>query len=70
MANEKTVPTQLDIEHNNLDRAIRAVRDFQKGAATTAFTKNALKAIQAEDLATVALATRVPSGQLEKLRGS
>lgn len=62
--------TQLDIEHNALDRAIRAVRDFQKGACTVSFVRAAVKAIPAEDLATLALATRVPSGQLEKLRGS
>lgn len=68
MANEPK-GTQLDIEITNLDRAIRAVRDFQKGAATVSFVRAAMKAIPAEDLATVALATRVPSGQLEKLRG-
>jgi len=69
MANEKpSPPTQLDIEHNNLDRAIRAVRDFQKGACTVSFVTAAVKAIEAEDLATLALATRVPSSTLEKLR--
>jgi len=67
MANEPK-GTQLDIEANTLDRAIRAVRDFQKGACTVSFVRAAVKAIPAEDLATLALATRVPSGQLEKLR--
>jgi len=59
---------QLDIENNNLDRAIRAVRDFQKGACTVSFVRASVKAIAAEDLATLALATRVPAAQLEKLR--
>jgi len=70
MAEPKAPPTQLDIEHNNLDRAIRAIRDFQKGAATVSFVKAALKACPAEDVATIALATRVPAAQVEKLRGS
>jgi len=68
MATEKPAPTQLDIEANQIDRAIRAVRDFQKGACTVTFVRAALGAIKAEEVATVSLATRVPTGQLEKLR--
>lgn len=68
MAIDKNDNRTVDIENNNLDRAIRAVRDFQKGACTVSFVRAAVKAIAAEDLATLALATRVPSGQLEKLR--
>lgn len=68
MAQDRNDKTTLDIEHNNLDRAIRAVRDFQKGACTVSFVRAAVKAIPAEDLATLSLATRVPASQLEKLR--
>ncbi|QXP08211.1 MAG: hypothetical protein [Arizlama microvirus] len=60
--------TQLDIEATHVDRAIRAVRDFQKGAATAAFTRAALKAVAQDDLSIVQMGTRVPLNQLERLR--
>lgn len=68
MANDTKTPTQLDIEMNNIDRAIRAVRDYQKGAATTTFVKASLKAVKPGDLEAVSLATRVPMARLEGLR--
>lgn len=68
MATDKNDRQTLDLEHNLLDRAIRAVRDYQKGACTTSFVRAAVRAIPAEDLATLALATRVPAGRLEELR--
>lgn len=68
MAQDRNDKATLDIEHNNLDRAIRAVRDFQAGKATVAFTKAAVAKLAPEDLSTLSLATRVPVRELEKLR--
>lgn len=61
--------TQLDIEATHVDRAIRAIRDFQRGAATAAFTRSSLKACSLDELSVVSMGTRVPTSQLEKLRG-
>lgn len=68
MAQDRNDKATLDLEHNNLDRAIRAVRDFQAGKATVAFTKAAVGKLAPEDLSTLSLATRVPVRELEKLR--
>lgn len=64
---DKTYGTETPAD-NTMDRAIRAVRDYQKGQCTTSFVRANLQACEAEDLATIAIATRVPSGQLERLR--
>lgn len=70
MANEKqTAPTQLDIEMNNLDRAARAVRDYQKGAATRSYVRDALLKIDPKNLKAISIATRVSLEGLEHLRG-
>lgn len=69
MAQDKNDTKTMDMEHTHVDRAIRAVRDFQKGAATAAFTRAALKACSPEDLRIVGMGTRVPASQLEALRG-
>lgn len=53
---------------NNIDRAIRAVRDYQKGAATTGFVRHSLQALRLADLKAVSIATRVSEPALEKLR--
>lgn len=49
-----------------VDRAIRAMRDYQKGNCTTAFCRAALRAA-ATDLIAIATATRVPVSVLTKL---
>lgn len=59
----------MDIEENEIDRAVRAVREYQKGAATTGFVRSQLKAVKASELKLVAIATRIPLGSLETLRG-
>lgn len=68
MAIDRNDNKTADLEDTVHDRAIRAVRDFQKGAATVTFVKIAIKAVPASELDLVALATRVPKAQLEKLR--
>jgi len=52
-----------------IDRANRAVRDYQAGKCTTAFVQDALSKIRVGDLVKVSIATRLPVSQLEKLRG-
>lgn len=68
MAQDRNDTKTVDLEHTVLDRAIRAVRDFQSGKATVTFVKNAVKAIPAEDVAVLSLATRVAAKDLERLR--
>lgn len=67
MAKDPNAVNQLDIEGNATDRAIRAVRDYQKGAATTGFLVSQL-ALQGVNFQLVSLATRVPVAMLQKLR--
>lgn len=67
---DKHAPTQLDIEHNQTDRAIRAVRDFQKGAATSSFVMDTLSKLKDNQMLYVSLATRVPVSQLKLLATS
>lgn len=69
MAVDKNDKQTMDIEATHVDRAIRATRDFQRGAATAAFTRSALKACSPEELRIVSMGTRVPTSQLEALRG-
>jgi hypothetical protein len=68
MAKDQNDNRTLDLEITNVDRAIRAIRDFQKGQATVSFTAHSLAAVKPQDLAIVAAATRVPITQLERVR--
>ncbi|QXP08050.1 MAG: hypothetical protein [Arizlama microvirus] len=61
-------PEQMDIEKGPTDRAAQAVRDFQKGQCTSSFLRACLKELSPNQMLWVSLATRVPSGTLEKLR--
>lgn len=61
--------TQMDLDMNQTDRAIRAVREYQTGKATTSFVRDSLAALPESSLLYVALATRVPETTLRKLRG-
>lgn len=68
MAQDRNDTKTVDLEHNTTDRAIRAIREYQKGACTTAFMKASLTAVPASELALVAIATRIPVSQLTVLR--
>lgn len=59
---------QMDIEKGKTDRAIRALRDYQGGKATAAFVRACLVDLEANQLLWVSLATRIPTGTLEKLK--
>lgn len=67
MAKDPNDRTTLDLESNNTDRAARAVRDYQKGQATTSFMRGQLS-LEGVDMMAVSLATRVPISTLEKLK--
>lgn len=54
---------------NNLDRAARAVRDYQKGAATSSYVRDALQKVDPKNLKAISIATRVSLEGLEHLRG-
>lgn len=72
MASNDKIPidkNQLDIEATDVDRASRAVREFQSGKCTHAYVKAALKRVSLEDLETVAFATRSTVRTLTLLRG-
>lgn len=61
-------PDNLDHNDNKTDRAIRALREYQGGKATTAFVRQALRELSPDSLLMVSLATRVPSGTIDKIR--
>lgn len=54
---------------NNLDRAARAVRDYQRGAATSSYVRDALQKVDPKNLKAISIATRVSVEGLEHLRG-
>lgn len=68
-AKQTTIPGVPEVEQNLTDRAIRAVRDYQAGKATTPFVVDSLAKLPPNSLLFVALATRVPEATLWKLRG-
>lgn len=66
---QKTLPGVPEAPpENRTDRAIRAVRDYQAGKATTAFLRSTLIDLPSNSLLFVSLASRVPVATLEKLR--
>lgn len=67
MAKDPKDQSTLDLEHNRTDRAIRALRDYQTGKATTGFMRSQLAA-EGVDMLAVSLGTRVPVSMLEKLK--
>lgn len=71
MATNPQNPRQTDLEDNDVkvDRAISAVRDFQKGKSTVGFLRQALAAVPVQQLSWVSVATRVPVAEIKALRG-
>lgn len=57
-------------EPSEVDRAIRAVKDFQSGNCNLAYVRGALQEVNREELTLVAIGTRVPTRQLELLSGN
>lgn len=68
MATPEPKGTQTTIDGNQTDRAIKAVRDYQKGACTTPFVKDSLRALPPGSMMYVAIATRISVSALEALR--
>lgn len=62
--------TQLDIEATAVDRACKAVRDFQSGKTTAKAVGEALRAVSLAELQWVSLGTRVPRPLLSEMRGN
>lgn len=67
MATDKNDTKTIDIDWNAVDRAIRAVRDYQKGQATTSFVRATLSKVPASELPLVSVATRLSMAQLQAL---
>lgn len=68
MARDNNDTKTLDIDPlNQVDRAVRAIRDYQKGQATAGFMRATLANVKAEDLGLVALGTRLSLAELQRL---
>lgn len=71
MASEKAQTSiPMEKQDNPIDRAIRAVRDFQTGKCTVGFVQAALSGLDSSALQWVSVGTRLPLGQLQSLRGT
>lgn len=68
-AAQEPAGTQLDIEKTAVDRAVKALRDYQGGKSTVRQVGEALRAVSLPDLTWVSLGTRIPVPQLRALRG-
>lgn len=66
MATDPKDNKTVDIESTKTDRAIQAVKAFQAGKATVAFTRQAVREAL-DDVEIVSLGTRVPVAQLRSL---